>query len=133
VDGEGCRDATLGVSGELTRQLGGPSFRPFTITVFNTNFYHLFDKDAPEFNRRTVYRMTVNTGKSPLLDALDCPAPSLTMPKRRSTTTPLQALALMNDSFVHRQAGRFAARVMRIAGNDRHIQFATAYLRAFVR
>src|SRR5262249_61490695 len=118
---------------DSNRRIGAPTFRPFPVPTLLTNFYNLIDDDRPDFNRRTVYRMNVNTGKSPFLDALDCPAPSLTMPKRRSTTTPLQALALMNDSFVHRQAGRFAARVMRIAGNDRHIQFATAYLRAFVR
>jgi mono/diheme cytochrome c family protein len=133
LEAEAVRDAMLAVSGELNRQMGGPGFRPFTITVFNTNFYHLFDKDAPEFNRRTVYRMSVNTGKSPLLDALDCPAPSLTMPKRRHTTTPLQALALMNDSFVQRQAERLARRVRRAAGDDVEQQVTLAYRLAFGR
>jgi hypothetical protein len=118
LEAEIVRDAMLAVSGQLNPQLGGPSFRPFTVTVRNHNFYHLFDKDTPEFNRRTVYRMNVNTGKSPFLDALDCPAPSLTMPRRRSTVTPLAALALMNDSFALRQAERFAQRVKREASGD---------------
>jgi hypothetical protein len=133
LEAEAVRDALLAVSGELNPQLGGPSFRPFTITVHNHNFYHLFDRDAPEFNRRTVYRVSVNTGKSPFLDALDCPAPSLTAPRRRSTTTPLQALALMNDSFVQRQAERFAARVRREAGADEVAQVTRAYRLAFGR
>jgi hypothetical protein len=95
--------------------------------VFNTTFYHLFDKGTPEFNRRTVYRSNINTGRSPFLDGLDCPAPSLAAPKRRTTTTPLQALALMNDTFVLRQAKHFAERVRQAAGNDVEAQVTLAY------
>lgn len=127
LEAETARDAMLAVSGELNPQIGGPSFRPFKVTVFLTHFYHLFDSPAPEFNRRTVYRANVNTGKSPLLDALDCPAPSVAAPKRRNTTTTLQALSLMNDSFVLRQAERFASRVERTAPANRGAQVALAY------
>ncbi len=133
LEGEVVRDAMLAVSGELNPRLGGPSFRPFTVTVFNSTFYHLFDSGAPEFNRRTLYRMCVNTAKDPLLDTLDCPAPSITMPRRRTTTTPLQALALMNDTFVLRQADRFAARVRRAAGDGPNAQVRLAYRLAFGR
>jgi hypothetical protein len=35
-----------------------------------------------------------------MLDVLDCPDPSATAPKRAMTTTPLQALSLINSSFV---------------------------------
>jgi mono/diheme cytochrome c family protein len=133
LEAEAVRDAMLAVSGELNPQMGGPSFRPFTITTLLTNFYHLFDGDKPEFNRRTVYRMNVNTGRNPLLDALDCPAPSVTMPKRRATMTPLQALALMNDGFVLRQAERLARRVRQAAGADPNAQVLLAYRLAFGR
>ncbi len=133
LEAETVRDAMLAVSGELNPQLGGPSFRPFKITVRNTYFYNLIDSDAAEFNRRTIYRMTVNTGKDPLLDSLDCPAPSITAPRRRNTTTTLQALALMNDSFVLRQADRFAERVCTAAENDRREQVELAYRLAYAR
>ncbi|MBC8354077.1 MAG: PSD1 domain-containing protein [Planctomycetes bacterium] len=111
LEAETVRDAMLAVSGELNRQMYGPSVQPFEVTRFNTYFYKLFDRDEPAYNRRTVYRMNVNTGRDPLLDALDCPAPSVMTPTRRETTTPLQALALMNDSFALRQAERLAQRV----------------------
>jgi hypothetical protein len=91
------------------------------------------DDGRRDFSRRSVYRMNVNTGKSPLLDALDCPAPSLAAPRRRTTTTPQQALALMNDSFVLRQAERFADRVRRATGADPSAQVALAYRLAFGR
>ncbi|HTN77567.1 MAG TPA: DUF1553 domain-containing protein, partial [Pirellulaceae bacterium] len=111
LEGEVVRDAMLAMSGALNRELGGPSFRPFTVTQLNTNFYHLFDKDEPAFNRRSLYRIHAITGRSPLLDALDCPSPAVTIPRRRSTVTPLQALALMNDTFVLRQADKLAQRI----------------------
>jgi mono/diheme cytochrome c family protein len=133
LEAETVRDAMLAVSGELNPRLGGPSFRPFTVTTLLTSFYHSVDDGRRDFSRRSVYRMNVNTGKSPLLDALDCPAPSLAAPRRRTTTTPQQALALMNDSFVLRQAERFANRVRRAAGADVPAQVGLAYRLAFGR
>jgi hypothetical protein len=133
LDAEIVRDAMLAVSGELNQQVGGPSFRPFTVTTLQTNFYHPLDDGRPDFNRRTVYRMSVNTGRSALLAALDCPAPSITMPRRRSTTTALQALALMNDSFVQRQAERFAERVKKAVGENPESQVTLAYRLALGR
>ncbi|MSR58999.1 MAG: DUF1553 domain-containing protein [Planctomycetaceae bacterium] len=111
LEAETVRDAMLAVSGELNPAVGGPSFQPFKVTALLTQFYELIDDGRPDFNRRTVYRINVNTAKSPFLDALDCPSPSLAAPRRRSTTTTLQALALMNDSFAQRQAQRLAERL----------------------
>jgi hypothetical protein len=133
LEGEAVRDAMLAVSGQLNDQLGGPSFRPFTVKVFNSNFYDLTDPIGPEFNRRTVYRMNVNSAKSPLLDALDCPDPSVKAPRRSVTTTPLQALGLMNNAFVQRQARSFAGRVEQEAGGDPAAQVRHAYRLALGR
>ena len=55
--------------------------------------------------------MNVNSGGDPLLDALDCPVPSIKTPRRTATTTPLQALSLMNNAFIQRQAKAFAERL----------------------
>jgi len=111
IEGEAVRDAMLAASGALNRAAGGPSFKPYTVTQLNTYFYHLFDRDEPAFNRRSVYRMHLTTGRSPLLDALDCPSPGVSTPRRRPTTTALQALALMNDAFVVREAERLGVRL----------------------
>ena len=111
LEGEVVRDAMLAMSGDLNPRMGGPSFAPFTVTQLNTYFYHLFDKDEPEFNRRSIYRIHVMTARSPFLDALDCPSPAVNTPSRRATTTPLQALALMNDTFAVRQAAKLANRI----------------------
>jgi hypothetical protein len=71
----------------------------------------MIDPVGPEFHRRTIYRTWIRSGRNPLLDAFDCPDPSTTAPARAVTTTPIQALALMNNSFVIRMADRFADRV----------------------
>lgn len=118
LEAEVLRDAMLAVSGEINLQMGGPSFRPFTVASFNSDFYQPKDLPGPEFNRRTVYRMNVNSGKDPLLDAFDCPDPSVKAPRRGVTTTPLQALALMNNSFVQRQAAQLAERSLQQANRQ---------------
>ncbi|MCA9150549.1 MAG: DUF1553 domain-containing protein, partial [Planctomycetales bacterium] len=111
LEAEAIRDAMLAVSGRLNSTAGGPSFRNFTTTEFNATFYHPIDKETPEFNRRTIYRMNVNSGKDPLLESFDCPDPSVKTPRRGVTTTPLQALELMNNNFAQRMAAALAERV----------------------
>jgi hypothetical protein len=133
LEAEAVRDAMLAVSGRLNPRMGGPSYRPFKVTVFNSTFYSLLDETTPEMQRRTAYRMNVNSAKSPLLDALDCPDPSVKAPRRAATTTPLQALELMNNAFVLRQARHFAGRVAREASDDPAAQVALAYRFAFGR
>jgi len=119
LEGEVVRDAMLSISGTLNPKMYGPSFRPFQI-VKNSGSYHTYqpaDFADPEQQRRTVYRMNVNSGGNPMLEALDCPLPSVKTPKRTTTTTALQALSLMNNAFVHRQAKAFAERLSKEAAD----------------
>ncbi|MFM7322278.1 MAG: DUF1553 domain-containing protein, partial [Armatimonadota bacterium] len=113
LEGEAFRDALLAVAGNLNPAQGGPGFRPFTVTNYGSDFYTLIDRDTPEFNRRSIYRMAVHSARSPLLESLDCPDPSTKTPRRTVTTTPIQALEMMNEPFVVRQSRVFAARVDR--------------------
>jgi hypothetical protein len=133
LDAEVIRDTMLAISGALDRRMRGPSFQPFKVTVFNTHFYHLFDSPKPEYNRRTIYRANVITGRDPLLDCFDCPSPSVATPLRRATITPTQALALMNNSFVLRQARLFAAQVKESAGSNVLAQLERAFQLALTR
>ena len=117
LEAETLRDAMLMVSDEINLTVGGSSFRPFNELKFPSNSYEPADKLGPEFNRRSVYRMNVNSGKEPMLDVFDCPDPAVKSPRRGVTTTPLQALALMNNSFVQRQANHLAERALSESGN----------------
>ena len=129
LDGEEVRDAMLAVSGDLNREFHGPSFRPFRFGEARGSLrsYILTDDDSPAQRRRTVYRMNIITGGDPMLEALDCPLPSTKTPKRRSTTTALQALSLMNNAFVQQRAKGLAARLeSEVRGLDGQVERAFA-------
>ena len=108
--------------GPSTPPSGGPGFHdrdvslaPKTSIVINLEA----DPAGPGLNRRSLYRWWGRSARSGLLDAFDCPDPSTTAPKRAITTTPLQALALMNNALVLHLSDAFAARLSREDEADR--------------
>jgi hypothetical protein len=134
LEAETFRDAVLAVSGDLDPRVGGPGYRDFTISsAGNNETYTVFDAVGPEFNRRSLYRTWVRAGTSPLLDTLDCPDPSVPTPRRSVTSTPLQALSLLNDKFIEHYASRFAERLRLEAPDDPAAQIRRAYALAFAR
>ena len=134
LDAEAVRDSMLAVSGDLNRAMHGPSFQPFEFGEARGSLkrYLLTDEDSAATRRRTVYRMNVITGGDPMLEALDCPLPSVKSPRRRSTTTALQALSLMNNAFVQQRAKGFAERV-RSETSSRDHAISRAFELAFGR
>ncbi len=133
LEAEAIRDTTLAIAGVLNEELGGPGFRDFETFTRNTQFYEMQDKAGPAFNRRSVYRTWVRSGRNQFLDAFDCPDPSAKAPKRAVTVTPLQALALLNNSFVLRMAERLSERVEREAGAEIDAQINLLFRLAFGR
>jgi hypothetical protein len=100
--------------------MGGPGFMDVKIIDQNngTTYYDSFYEDDPATNRRTLYRFTPRGGRSALLDSLDCPDPSAATPRRSVTTTPLQALSLLNNDFILAMSESFAKRAMTAAPAD---------------
>jgi mono/diheme cytochrome c family protein len=134
LDAETFRDAVLAVSGDLDLRLGGPGYRDFKVSsAGNNETYTVFDALGPEFNRRSLYRTCVRSGTSYLLDTLDCPDPSVATPRRSVTSTPLQALTLLNDVFIEHYAGRFAERLAREAPEGTSAQVRRAFALALAR
>lgn len=134
LEAEEVRDTLLALGGELNPQMGGPGFRPFRITGNgNQNEYFAADLIGPEFNRRTIYRLSVHSARDPLLDALDCPEFSTRTPVRASTTTPLQALSLMNGSFMQRECNKLAAKVQQEVGANVKSQVKRLWLHCLAR
>ena len=66
------------------------------------------------------------------MDCLDCADPSILTPKRNTTLTSLQALALLNNPLIVQQAHRFAER-LRQTSDDPSRQIHEAYLLALGR
>jgi hypothetical protein len=136
LEAEMVRDSMLSISGRLNHVLGGPSFFDHTVNrASGTNLvtYTEVDPSKPGLDRRTLYRAWVRGARSGLLDAFDCPDPSTTAPRRAVTTTPIQALALMNNSLVLYLSDAFADRLVREAGPDAGRQVSRAYQLAFGR
>jgi hypothetical protein len=136
LEAEMVRDAMLAAAGVLDLAVGGPSFRdhePKQAPGTPTILYVATDPATPGQDRRTLYRAWARGGRSPFLDAFDCPDPSTTAPRRASTTTPLQALSLMNNAMVLHLSDAFAARLLREAGGDANAQAGLAYRLALGR
>jgi hypothetical protein len=114
LDAESLRDATLAVSGQLRRTMGGPGYELFRFKDDHSPTYDHADLTRihdPATYRRTGYRFVVRSVPNPFLDCLDCANPNQPVPTRNTTLTALQALAMRNNPFMVRQAQYFAERV----------------------
>ncbi|MBI2824465.1 MAG: DUF1553 domain-containing protein [Planctomycetia bacterium] len=136
LEAEAVRDCMLQVAGVLDLAMDGPGFQEMKISIAPGTNTYLYAPDDPTraiFKRRTLYRVWARSGRSALLDVFDCPDPSTTSPRRAVTTTPLQALALLNNPFVLHVADKLAERVAREAGSEPTNQVARAYQLAYGR
>jgi hypothetical protein len=130
LDAESIRDAILAVSGGLDRTRGGEHPFPAESTWDFTQ--HKPFKAVYETNRRSVYLMSQRIQRHPYLSIFDGPETNASTALRIVSTTPLQALFLMNDPFVHEQATRLAKRLMEPPGDDTG-RIERAYLLLFGR
>ncbi len=136
LEAETIRDAALRIAGQLEFRMGGPGFQDLRLVRAPGTaamIYEPVEAGGDAFRRRTLYRVGLRGGRNRLLDAFDCPDPSTTTPNRTVTTTPLQALALLNNSFVLKLAEEFAQRIERDTGRDVDQGIRRAYLLAFGR
>jgi hypothetical protein len=76
--------------------------------------------------------MTQRIQRHPYLAIFDGADPSASTPQRLTSTTPLQALYLLNDPFVHEQAQGFAKQLIARKPNDEE-RIQLAYRMAFGR
>ncbi len=72
--------------------------------------------DGPDVWRRSVYVYRKRGLAFPMFQVFDLPEQNVTSAARYVSTVPTQALTLLNDAFVLRQAQLFADRVKKEAG-----------------
>ncbi len=134
LDAESIRDAVLAVTGLLDLKMGGPGYDLFGFEDDHSPRYkyETQDPDDPKTLRRSIYRFIVRSAPDPFMETLDCADASQNVPVRNTTITALQALALLNNRFMVRQAERFAERVSRF-GDSRAKQIAAAFRLALAR
>ncbi|HTE21191.1 MAG TPA: DUF1553 domain-containing protein, partial [Armatimonadota bacterium] len=133
LEAEAIRDAVLAASGNLSPQMGGPSFQLFKYRTVNVAIYEPREEQGPETWRRGVYHQAARAIHEDLLGSFDCPESSQRSPRRESTTTALQALSLLNGPFILQQAEFFAERVRKEAGAAPPAQVVRAFQVAFGR
>lgn len=136
LDAESTRDAILQMSGLADWKMGGPPVRQFVLSggvhVTPTANYETFDVDSPEARRRSVYRFIFRTVPDPFMEAFDCPDASQFTPKRSTSMTSLQALAMLNNRFVVRYSEHIALRLVK-ENTDRQQQIRRLFELAFGR
>ncbi|WP_406693806.1 PSD1 and planctomycete cytochrome C domain-containing protein [Singulisphaera sp. Ch08] len=123
LSAEEIRDAMLAVAGTLDRTPGGPHPFPPESTFHYTQhkpFVAVYETD-----RRSVYLIQQRLKKHPFFEVFDGSDPNATTADRPITTTPLQALFLLNDRLAHEQADKFAVRVgLAFADEEARIDYA---------
>ena len=133
LEAETIRDSILAVSGKLDLRMGGPGFRLYRYTVDNVATYYPQEEFGELTFRRAVYHQNVRAVKPGLLGPFDCPDSALSTPRREVTTSPLQALTLLNGRFSLQQAVFLAERLAAEAGQRPGAQVDRAFGLAFGR
>ncbi len=80
-----------------------------------------------------IYMTKVRMQQDATFGAFDCPDGGQIAPKRMRSTTPLQALNLLNSEFLVQQSGFFAQRLEREAGKNVKAQVRLAFQLAYNR
>jgi len=117
IDAEFVRDTALAVAGLLTTKVGGSSSHPYqpdgywALLNFPTRTWPT-DKNEDEY-RRGLYTYWCRTFPHPSLTAFDAPSREECTNERPRSSTPLQALVLLNDPTYVEAARVFAAAAMK--------------------
>lgn len=111
LQAEEVRDAVLSITGNLNAQMFGPGYRDFDYKEAYAPIYTYQTPDSSKLWRRSIYRFVVRSTPHQFMTTMDCPDPANLTPKRLTTTTALQSLALYNNDFMLRQARYFAERI----------------------
>ena len=130
---ESIRDSVVMMSGLLNLKSGGPGFNGFEVQMENVR--HFFPKKSyglPDW-RRMIYMTKVRQEQESVFGVFDCPDASQSVPKRSRSTTPLQALNLLNSSFLMQQADLFSDRLKKDAGTNTVAQVNRAFSLCFNR
>jgi hypothetical protein len=136
LEGEAIRDSMMAVAGTLDRTMGGPPVFPHVdeelLKALDRGIWRN-QTDGPKVWRRSVYIYAKRSLPFPMLHVFDLADMNVSFGARNVSTVPTQALTLMNDAFVQRQAQLFAERLKKDAGAAAGPQVDLAYRLALAR
>jgi Protein of unknown function (DUF1553)/Protein of unknown function (DUF1549)/Planctomycete cytochrome C len=115
LDAETIRDAMLSVAGNINLTMGGLAFFPNVpkeiLVTEQTKGRWDNQPDGPATWRRSVYIYQRRSLPYPMFETFDHPDMNLTAGARNVSTVPTQALTLLNNPFVIREAELLADRI----------------------
>jgi hypothetical protein len=132
LSAEMIRDQALLLSGLLSTKMGGPSVKPYQpeglweqLSAFPGR--KLFERSKGEdLWRRSVYSYWKRTVPPPSLTIFDAPTREACVVRRQMSSTPLQALALLNDEMYVETSRKLAERMIHEGGSTPAQRFAWA-------
>jgi hypothetical protein len=133
LSAEAIRDQALALSGLLAGRVGGPSVKPYhppglyeqVVAGSSANTY---EQDHGEsLYRRTLYTYWKRSVPNPSLLMFDMPFRETCTVRRSRTTTPLQALNLLNDPTYVEAARALGQRMIREGGGTPEARLAAGF------
>ncbi|MBM3788067.1 MAG: DUF1553 domain-containing protein [Acidobacteria bacterium] len=119
---EMIRDQALAVSGLAHHQIGGPPVKPYQpdglweqLSVIDDKKLYVRSKGS-DLYRRSLYTFWKRTVPPPGLMTFDAPTREFCTVRRPLSTTPLQALTLLNDETYLEASRKLAERMIREGG-----------------
>jgi hypothetical protein len=128
LEAEAIRDSILAASGSLDLKMYGPGFSAFEPNKNYVRVYKPKETWGPADFRRMVYMIKVRREPDGVFGAFDSPDAGQVCPRRSRSTTPLQALNLLNSNFLVQQSALLAQRVSAEAKPDVGSRIDRAFL-----
>ena len=117
VTAEVIRDGILLSSGKLDRRVGGQSYRIHNVKKTYAQ-WEVVDNYSKDTWRRMIYQERMRRVDDNMFSVFDFPDCGQIRAQRSISTTPLQALNLMNSEFVIQQSELIAQRAIKEAGES---------------
>ena len=135
---EMIRDQALAVSGLLTEFFGGPPVKPYHPTGLYEQIIYQGGKpyqqgSGADLYRRSLYTYRKRSVPHPAMLTFDAPFRETCVVRRARTSTPLQALNLMNDPTYVEAARSLAQRMMLEGGTSPEARIAYGFRLAVAR
>jgi len=126
LDAEAIRDSMLAISGQLDRTMGGEGVNLFTR---KGQFDQWKPKPVPPngANRRMIYHTRIRGADDGMFKTFDLPECGQVKDKRSDSTTPLQALNLLNGPFTLDQSTALSQRICKESGADLSTQITSSF------
>jgi hypothetical protein len=116
VDAEVVRDMMLSASGLLSTKIGGPSVyppQPASVTALAYGNESWNASQGEDRYRRSIYTFSKRTAPFAAYAVFNGPTGENCIPKRDRSSTPLQALTLLNDEMFLEMARHLALEAMK--------------------